>query len=48
MKRTFAEYRGKRFKRSELPYKIMGAYLARTESPKSLAEVEFAKREQLV
>lgn len=48
MKQAFAENRGKRAKRSELPYKIVGAYLARTESPKSLTEVEFAKRERLV
>jgi len=48
MKQALADHRGKRFKRSELPYKIMGAYLARTESPKSPAEVELAKREQLV
>lgn len=48
MKQAFLDNRGKRFKRSELPYKIMGAYLARTESPKSPLEVELAKREQLV
>jgi hypothetical protein len=48
MKQAFGEHRGKRFKRSELPYKIMGTFLANVERSKSLAEVELAKREELV
>jgi hypothetical protein len=48
MKQAFAEHRGKRFNRSELPYKIMGTFLANVERSKSMVEVELAKREQLL
>jgi hypothetical protein len=48
MKQAFAECRGKGFERSELPYKIMGRFLAHLERPKAAIEVELAKREQLV
>jgi hypothetical protein len=47
MKQAFAECRGKRFDRSELPYKIIGNFLENVERPKSIPEVELAKREQL-
>jgi hypothetical protein len=47
MKQAFAECRGKRFDRSELPYKIIGKFLENVERPKSIAEAELAKREQL-
>jgi hypothetical protein len=48
MKQAIAECRGKRFKRTELPYKIMGRFVDIAESPKTLPEVELAKREQLI
>jgi hypothetical protein len=48
MEQAFAECRGKGFKRSDLPYKIMGRYLAHVERPKTPAETELAKRNQLV
>jgi hypothetical protein len=48
MKQAFAECRGKGFDRSVLSYKIVGQFLGNVERPKSLAEVELAKREQLV
>jgi hypothetical protein len=44
LKRAFADYRGKRFTRRELPYLIVGRFLDNMERPKSLLEVEFAKR----
>lgn len=47
MKQAFAECRGKRFKRSELPYKIIGRFLENLERPKTAAEIELAKLEQL-
>jgi hypothetical protein len=48
MKQAFAECQGKRFRRSELPYKIMGRFLENSESPRTIAEAELAKRDQLV
>lgn len=48
MKQAFNEYRGTRIKRSHLPYKITGRFLALSERPKTLVEVELAKRERLV
>jgi hypothetical protein len=47
MKRAFAECRGKRYKRADLPYKIMGRFLHHMERPKSITEVELAKLGQL-
>jgi hypothetical protein len=47
MKQAFAEVRGKRINRSELPYRIMGKFLDNVERPKTLPEIELAKREQL-
>jgi hypothetical protein len=47
MKQAFAECRGKGFDRSVLPYKIIGKFLENVERPKSIAEAELAKREQL-
>jgi hypothetical protein len=44
VKRAFADYRGKRFKRSELPYLIVGRFLDHMERPKSSLEVELAKQ----
>jgi hypothetical protein len=38
---------GKGHKRSEVPYKIMGRFLDNIERPKSITEVELAKRNQL-
>jgi hypothetical protein len=48
MKQAFAECRGKRLKRSELPYKIVGRFLENLERSKTLTEVELAKLEQLL
>ena len=48
MKCAFAECKGKGYKRSELPYRIMGRFLHHLERPKSITEVELAKLEQLV
>ena len=48
MKQAFAECRGKGFNRAELPYRIMGKFLDNVERPKTLPEIELAKREQLV
>ncbi len=48
MRQALAECRGKRFKRAELPYKIMGRFLANVERPKTITELELAKRDQLV
>jgi len=48
MEQAFAECRGKGFKRSELPYRIMGAYLAHIDRPKTSADSELARRNQLV
>jgi hypothetical protein len=47
MKQAFAECRGRRFKRDELPYRIMGKFLDNVARPKTLPEIELAKREQL-
>jgi hypothetical protein len=40
--------RGKEFKRRELPYRIMDRFLHNLERPKTLAEIELAKRNQLL
>jgi hypothetical protein len=48
MKQAFAECRGKRNKRSELAYSIVGRFLDIVESPKTIAQVELAKRDHLV
>jgi len=40
--------RGKEFKRRELAYKIMDRFLHNLERPKTLAEIELAKRNQLL
>jgi hypothetical protein len=39
--------RGKEFKRAELPYKIMDRFLHHIERPKTITEIELAKRNQL-
>jgi len=39
--------RGKQFKRRELPYKIMDRFLHNLERPKTIAEIELAKVNQL-
>ena len=49
MKQALAYWRGKRFRRDALSYKIMGRFLDNVEKPnKTLIEAEIAKREQLV
>ena len=48
MKQAFAECSGKRYKRAELPYRIMGKFLHNVERNKSITEVELAKLDQLV
>lgn len=48
MRQAFAECRGKRLKRSELTNRIMARFLANFERPKTITELELAKREQLV
>lgn len=48
MEQAFAECQGKGFRRSDLPYKIMGRYLDHVERPKTRAETELARRNQLV
>jgi len=48
MEQAFSECRGKGFKRVELPYRIMARFLEHVQRPKSLLEVELAKRQQLV
>lgn len=48
MKQAFADCRGKGFTRSDLPYKIMRRFLENVERPKTIAEVELAKLEQLL
>ncbi len=48
MKQAFAECRGKGFKRDELPYRIMGKFLNNVARPKTLPEIELAKRERLI
>jgi hypothetical protein len=48
MELAFAECQGKGFKRSDLPYKIMGRYLDHIERSKTPAESELARRNQLV
>ena len=48
MTQAIAECRGKGFNRTELPYRIFGRFLHHVERPKTLPEVELAKREQLV
>ncbi len=48
MTHAFAECRGKRFDRIELPYRVFARFLHHLERPKTLPEVELAKREQLV
>ena len=40
--------RGKDFERSELPFKIMDRFLYHVERPKTMAEIELAKRNQLI
>jgi len=40
--------RGKDFKRADLPFKIMDRFLYHLERPKTMAEIELAKRNQLV
>jgi hypothetical protein len=40
--------RGKGFKRTDLPFKIMDRFLYHVERPKTIAEMELAKRNQLV
>jgi len=47
LKQAFAECRGKHFERGELPYKIVGRFLAHLEGGKTAIEVELAKREEL-
>jgi hypothetical protein len=47
MKEAFAEHRGTRFTRRDLPYRIMGSYLDSIVRPKTLAEIELAKRSEL-
>jgi hypothetical protein len=48
MRQAFAQCRGKGFKRAELPYKIMGRYFENVERSKTSAEVEVARRNQLI
>ena len=48
MKQAFAQCRGKRYKRSELPYKILTRYFENIERSKIPAETELAKRNQLL
>jgi hypothetical protein len=48
MKQAFAQCRGKGFTRAELPYKVMGQFLANTERSKTPAEAELAKKDQLL
>lgn len=48
MEQAFAECQGKGFKRSDLPFKIMGRYLDHIERSKTPAESELARRNQLV
>jgi len=48
MKQAFAQCRGKGFKRPDLPFKIMGRYLDNLDRPKTSAEAELAKKNQLL
>ncbi len=48
MEQAFVECQGKGFKRSDLPFKIMGRYLDHIERSKTPAESELARRKQLV
>ena len=48
MKQAFAQCRGKGFKRADLPFKIMGRYLDNLDRPKTSAEAELAKKNQLL
>ncbi len=47
MRQAIAECKGKGFKRAELPFKIMGKFLDNVERPKTMPEIELAKRDQL-
>ncbi len=47
MKQAFAEHRGTRFTRRDLPYRIMGSYFDNIVRPKSIPEIELAKRSEL-
>jgi hypothetical protein len=48
MEQAFAQCRGKGFKRSDLPFKIMGKYLDNVDRTKAPAEAELAKKNQLL
>ena len=48
MLQAFAAHRGKPFTRRNLPYQIMGTYLENIQRPKTIAEIELAKRSELV
>jgi hypothetical protein len=48
MKQAFAQCRGKRFRRAELPYKIMTKFHANVDRLKTSVEAEIAKRNQLL
>jgi hypothetical protein len=48
VEQSFAECRGKRFKRADIHFKIMDRILHNIERPKTITEVELAKRKQLV
>ena len=48
MRQAFAQCRGKSIKRTDLPYKIMGRFFSNVERSKTPAEVEVAKKNQLL
>jgi hypothetical protein len=48
VEQSFAECRGKRHKRADIVFKIMDRILHNIERPKTITEVELAKRRQLV
>jgi hypothetical protein len=48
VEQSFAECRGKRYRRTDMTFKIMERILHNIERPKTITEVELAKRKQLV
>lgn len=47
VKRAFADHRGKKFTRFQLPYLLIGAFLDHMERPKSQLEVELARAAEI-
>ena len=48
VEQSFAECRGKRYRRADMTFRIMGRILHNLERPKTITEVELAKRKRLV